>query len=127
MDSFGSRLRSIRLSKSMSLRDLCEKTSVHYAIISQYENNLVFPQVKNLVTLSTALKVNLHWLITGKGPQELPGMERKVDIKGCKAQLAAAQKELQELRDQFNALQNKHYEDNQYIIQLQKDLLKAKK
>ena len=120
MNSFGSRLKVARLSKSLSLRDLESKSSIHYSTISQYENSVVFPQVGNLIRLSNTLKVSLHWLITGKGPRELPYIESNVDIKGTKIQLAACQKELQELRDQHN-------EDIHYINQLQKELLELKK
>ena len=126
MDSFGKRLRSVRLSKSISLRDLNDKSTVHYAIISQYENDITFPQVKNLVLLSNALCVNLHWLITGKGTKELPGAEDRESIHRVKAELAAARKELQGAEEQIKELKNQYYEGLQYINQLQKELLAVK-
>jgi len=126
MDSFGKRLRSVRMSMSMSLRDLNEKSTIHYAIISQYENNLTFPQVKNLILLSETLKVSLHWLITGKGPKDLPGSEDKESIGRVKSELAAARKALQELQEQNKSLKLQRYEDLQYVNKLQKELLELK-
>ncbi|MBN2018463.1 MAG: helix-turn-helix domain-containing protein [Candidatus Cloacimonetes bacterium] len=124
MNSFGKRIKSIRLSKDMSLRDLSNKSTIHYAILSQYENDLVFPQVKNLIQLSNTLKVNIHWLITGEGPQELPAF---INQDNKKTELAACKKERNELRDEINTLKKQHYDDLRYINELQRELLQYKK
>lgn len=63
----GQRLRSLRKALSLSQQTLAEALNVNASAISQMETDRIKPSLDTLMLLAKTYKVNLHWLITGKG------------------------------------------------------------
>lgn len=63
----GQRMRAMRKALSLSQTELAETLKINPSAISQMETNRIKPSLDTLMQLSKLYKVNLHWLITGKG------------------------------------------------------------
>lgn len=63
----GQRLRTVRKALNLSQQELADAIKVNASAISQMETNRIKPSLETLVLLAKQYKVNLHWLITGKG------------------------------------------------------------
>jgi len=63
----GQRLRAIRKALSISQTVFAESLKVNASAISQMETDRIKPSLETLLLLAKSYKVNLHWLITGKG------------------------------------------------------------
>jgi SOS-response transcriptional repressor LexA len=63
----GQRLRAIRKVLSISQTVMAESLKVNASAISQMETDRIKPSLETLLLLAKNYKVNLHWLITGKG------------------------------------------------------------
>lgn len=63
----GQRLRTVRKALNISQQELSEALKVNASAISQMETNRIKPSLETLLLLAKRYKVNLHWLITGKG------------------------------------------------------------
>ncbi|MBM4399875.1 MAG: helix-turn-helix domain-containing protein [Candidatus Cloacimonetes bacterium] len=63
----GLRLRSVRKALNLSQQDFAESLNINASAISQMETNRIKPSLDTLLLLAKNYKVNLHWLLTGKG------------------------------------------------------------
>jgi len=65
--SIGMRIKELRKQKKLTQVELSKLLSVTQAAISRYESDTQYPGSQFLMGLSSALFVNLNWLITGTG------------------------------------------------------------
>lgn len=56
-ENFGSRLKFLRISRSLSETDLAEKSGVHAAIIKRIERRGIRPNLSTVLKISRALNV----------------------------------------------------------------------
>jgi SOS-response transcriptional repressor LexA len=63
----GQRLRAARKALGLSQQELADTVKVNASAISQMETNRIKPSLDTLNLLAKNYKVNLHWLLTGKG------------------------------------------------------------
>jgi SOS-response transcriptional repressor LexA len=63
----GQRLRTVRKALGLSQQELSGTINVNASAISQMETNRIKPSLDTLLLLAKNYKVNLHWLLTGKG------------------------------------------------------------
>lgn len=64
MDNYinlGSKIRTLRAEKKMSISALAEKASISSGLISQIERDMVIPTITTLWKISTALEVNISY------------------------------------------------------------------
>jgi len=57
----------VRKALNLSQGELAEKLGINASAISQMETDRIKPSLDTLLVLAKNYKVNLHWLITGKG------------------------------------------------------------
>lgn len=60
--TFGEKIKSTRLKKNLSQRELAEKVGVSPSTIQNYESDLVEPKFINVICLSEVLGVSLDYL-----------------------------------------------------------------
>ena len=76
--AIGEKLRAIRQDKKMSLRELAKRADISASMLSQIETGKVFPSVRSLYDIATALGVTVDYFFpeqengTGKTPEETP-------------------------------------------------------
>jgi transcriptional regulator with XRE-family HTH domain len=71
METFGDRLRKVRTSKSLTMQEFADNLGVkNRQSIGNYENNTDFPKQDFFIELNKIYKINLHWLLTGKGAEK---------------------------------------------------------
>jgi transcriptional regulator with XRE-family HTH domain len=63
MDTFGDRLRALRLSKGLSLRDLADICETSKSAIHMYEVNKRNPKIETLEALSDTFNVDIDYLL----------------------------------------------------------------
>jgi SOS-response transcriptional repressor LexA len=63
----GQRLRNVRKALNLSQQELAATIKVNASAISQMETNRIKPSLDTLLLLAKNYKVNLHWMLTGKG------------------------------------------------------------
>ncbi len=63
MSSFGELLAELRLDKKLTQRDLAQVLHVSVGTISNYENNVHFPDVEKLVGLADFFAVTIDYLL----------------------------------------------------------------
>ncbi len=63
----GQRLRSARKSLGLSQVEMGADLHVNASAISQMETNRIRPSLDTMLLMSNLYKINLHWLITGRG------------------------------------------------------------
>jgi transcriptional regulator with XRE-family HTH domain len=76
----GERIRELRETKGLSLREVADLTGFSTALLSQMENHLISPSLGTLIKLSKALEVNLGYFF-GEGPGEPYAIVRKDERK----------------------------------------------
>ncbi|MBW6513695.1 MAG: XRE family transcriptional regulator [Candidatus Syntrophosphaera sp.] len=64
----GDRIKSLRKQLKLSQKELADSLKINASAISQMESNKIKPSLQTLALLAKAHGVNLHWMITGKGP-----------------------------------------------------------
>ncbi len=64
----GKRIKALRLTLKVTQTDLAKKLNVKPSAISQIESGKINPSTEKMKLLTRLCDVNLHWLITGKGP-----------------------------------------------------------
>ncbi len=72
----GERIRELRETKALSLREMADLTGFSTALLSQMENHLISPSLGTLIKISRALDVNLGYFF-GEGPGEPYAIVRK--------------------------------------------------
>jgi mannose-6-phosphate isomerase-like protein (cupin superfamily)/DNA-binding XRE family transcriptional regulator len=74
--AIGEKLREVRQERGMSLRDLATKAEVSASMLSQIETGKVFPSVRSLYSIATALGVSVDYFFpepeSGNGTAENP-------------------------------------------------------
>lgn len=63
---FGQRLRKLREERSLSQRELAERTGLETAQVSRYERGLVMPNAENLIDIARFLRVGVAKLLLGE-------------------------------------------------------------
>ncbi len=63
----GKRMRALRKALNLSQQEIAKTLKVNPSAISQMETDRIKPSLDTLLLLTKHYKVNLHWLITGKG------------------------------------------------------------
>lgn len=61
------RLAEIRKEKGLTQKELSKLSGVNRVLIAKYETGMISPTIKNLLRLSSALKVSADKLIDKKG------------------------------------------------------------
>ena len=64
----GRRMRALRLTLKVTQSALAKTLKVKPSAISQIESGKIRPSTDTMLLLTKLCDVNLHWLITGKGP-----------------------------------------------------------
>jgi transcriptional regulator with XRE-family HTH domain/mannose-6-phosphate isomerase-like protein (cupin superfamily) len=59
--AIGEKLRAVRQERQMSLRELANKAEVSASMLSQIETGKVFPSVRSLYTIASALEVSVDY------------------------------------------------------------------
>lgn len=77
----GSKIKTLRLSKSMTQEQLAEQLSVSNKTISKWENGKSYPDIHSLLLLSALFDVSLDQLIKG----DLETMKQEVNAADVKA------------------------------------------
>jgi transcriptional regulator with XRE-family HTH domain len=75
MERVGDRIKQLRESKSLSLKDLSEASKTTQAAISRYENNLRMPRFDILSRISDALDVSIEYLVSGSSNEKEKGVQ----------------------------------------------------
>ncbi len=65
MKSFAKRLKSLRVSRKLSQKDLAEILGVQVALVSRYERGLSVPSAGTLIDLARSLQVTTDHLMIG--------------------------------------------------------------
>lgn len=76
METFGSRVRSLRKRKKMSQKEVAEKLGLSDAVLSNYERNLREPDFETLINLSKLFNVSTDYLL---GCTNIPFPSNKLD------------------------------------------------
>jgi len=72
--TIGDRLRQVRTDAQLTLEQAGDLAGVSKQAISQIEKGVTKnPEAATLEPLCRKLRVNLHWLMTGKGPRQING------------------------------------------------------
>src|SRR5688500_3380122 len=59
--AIGEKLRTVRQERKMSLRDLADKAEISASMLSQIETGQVFPSVRSLYGIASALAVSIDY------------------------------------------------------------------
>jgi transcriptional regulator with XRE-family HTH domain len=76
----GEKLRELRETKGLSLREMAGLTGFSTALLSQMENHLISPSLGTLIKISRALDIHLGYFF-GEGPGEPYSIVRKDERK----------------------------------------------
>ncbi len=71
--AIGHRVREVRGLLGLSQKEFGRQIGLSYQHVSKYERGLIMPGVEVLVKIYECFKVNINWLLTGKGPTFLEG------------------------------------------------------
>jgi transcriptional regulator with XRE-family HTH domain len=64
----GKRLKEVRKSLNLTLNDMKELSGFSIPTISDMERAANKPNLEYLLLLANKFNVNIHWILTGKGP-----------------------------------------------------------
>ena len=79
--SVGERLKQFRKVKNLSQRDIATTCNTTQVVISRYEQNLRFPSIKFISNLNKIYRLDINWLLTGRGSMFLDnGTKMKADV-----------------------------------------------
>ena len=73
----GERLKAVRKKLGLNQQGFGAALKINASAISQMENNRIKPSLDTLLLLSKHFKVDLHWLITGKGEMFMDTEEQR--------------------------------------------------
>lgn len=86
----GMRLKSLRLARRLSLRDLAEATGTSASFISQLERGLTGASTASLNQMASALGVSVALLFAESAAQNHHGVLRRASGRACRPATAAA-------------------------------------
>lgn len=72
MSEFSHRLRSLMRREKVTCKMLAEDLGINDRTFNHYLNARTEPKFSTLCAISDTLGINLHWLLTGNGPMDLP-------------------------------------------------------
>jgi transcriptional regulator with XRE-family HTH domain len=72
---FGIRLEQMRKARGLSQLELAERTDLYQSDVSDFERGLRWPETRNMLALSKALRVSLDELVGAKGVKGNGGVE----------------------------------------------------
>ncbi len=138
--SIGKRFKEIRKSLKLNQTELSNEIKLTQSAISQIEKNLISPSSEVLINISLAYKIDINWLLTGKGEMFLSDskepQEKRVDnneligLKKRYDQLERVCNDLKKSIDQSekecSILSNKNQELNQELFTRLRELLECK-
>lgn len=75
----GEKIRLLRKSRQVTLKDLAERTALSIGYLSQVERNLSSPSVNVLRDIATALGVNISWFF--EAPEQSPAGEERFIVR----------------------------------------------
>ncbi|MGI6197874.1 MAG: helix-turn-helix domain-containing protein [Candidatus Cloacimonadaceae bacterium] len=75
----GERLKAVRKKLGLNQQDFGSALKINASAISQMENNRIKPSLDTLLLLSKHFRVDLHWLITGKGDMFMDTEEKRTN------------------------------------------------
>lgn len=75
----GEKIRLLRKSRRVTLKDLAERTTLSIGYLSQIERNLSSPSVNVLRDIATALGVNISWFF--EAPEQSPAGEERFIVR----------------------------------------------
>ena len=73
---FGNRLRLLRKSKNMTLKEFASGIGIDLATVSSYEEGKISPSLKVLFRINEVHRVNMNWLFSGDGEMFLNEEEK---------------------------------------------------
>ncbi|HAN41117.1 MAG TPA: helix-turn-helix domain-containing protein [Candidatus Cloacimonetes bacterium] len=75
----GQRLKAVRKKLGLNQQNFGAALKINASAISQMENNRIKPSLDTLLLLSKNFKVDLHWLITGRGDMFMDTEEKRTN------------------------------------------------
>jgi transcriptional regulator with XRE-family HTH domain len=138
--SIGKRFKEIRKSLKLNQTELSNEIKLTQSAISQIEKNLISPSSEVLINISQAYKIDINWLLTGKGEMFLSDnkepQEKRVDnnelinLRRRYDQLEKVcndlKKSIEESEKECSILSNKNQELNQELFTRLRELLECK-
>lgn len=86
-DRIGERLRLRRKVKSLSLKQVADKSGLSVGMISQVERGLAVPSIKSMRAICDALEMPVIWLF--EGPQDQPAEDADIVVRaGARRELS---------------------------------------
>jgi len=71
-ETIGSRIKKARETAGISQLGLARQIGVPFQRVSEWERGVVSPSARYLKAIAEALSVSLDWLLSGRGPMEVP-------------------------------------------------------
>ena len=62
-ETIGSRVKKIRISKNITIRELCKLTEIEEVLLSTYESGLIDPNIREIAKISIALDVTSDYIL----------------------------------------------------------------
>lgn len=91
---FGERLSGVLEERDLTQSSLAEIAQTSQATVWKWLKGKALPEGKYLLRLAIGLRLNAHWLLTGKGSEQLPGdATTGIDQQALGAQIALAEVE----------------------------------
>lgn len=78
-EDFSSRLVQAREDHGLLAKDVAGSIGVNATTMSRFENGVRTPSIQHINKLAEFIPVNLHWLITGRGPRIFRGKDPGAD------------------------------------------------
>ena len=75
----GKRLKRIRKELGLTQKEFATSIEISEATLRRYESGQNFPDAEVLERIADKYGVNIHWLITGKGPMFLKDSYKNID------------------------------------------------
>lgn len=72
MDNIGNKVKSLRLSKGMTLKELSEKTGISIGFLSQFERDQGTIAIDSLQTISDVFEVDITYFLASKNVDKSP-------------------------------------------------------
>jgi len=71
-ETIGARIKRAREARGISQLGLAKQVGVPFQRVSEWERGVVSPSARYLRAIANALSVSLDWLLSGRGPMEIP-------------------------------------------------------
>lgn len=78
---FGNKIRQIRIKKSITMKEVAEKTGVSESLISQIERDKISPSIETLLNIAGCLEIDLDYLFKDYKQTKAVNIVRKSERK----------------------------------------------